>query len=84
MKFWVKAYNNEKLILNILEIDTQPITAVWLEALLRQLCDEHDLPTPIVTEINAKNLISFNHTQFKQCDFLESINFDYLEVSRYK
>jgi hypothetical protein len=84
MKLWIKAYKNEKLILNVLKTDNQPLTEDGLDTLLRETCDKHDLPMPIITETNIKNLIAFNHTKFKQCDFLEKIHFDYMEISRYK
>ena len=84
MKLWIKAFKNEKIILNVLKTDDLTLSAERLDTLLREICDKHDLPIPIITQTNAKNLLAFNHTKFKQCDFLEKINFDYMEISRYK
>ena len=70
----------EKIILNELIVDSAPLSVANLSAALRDVCDKKDLPCPIITETNLNNLINFNHTKFKQSDFLEKISFDYLEI----
>ncbi len=80
MKLWVRAFKHEKIILNELIVDSAPLSVANLSAALRDVCDKKDLPCPIITETNLNNLINFNHTKFKQSDFLEKINFDYLEI----
>lgn len=61
-------------------VDGTPLSVESLNAALRDVCDKKDLPSPLITETNLLNLIKFNHTKFKQADFLEKINFDYLEI----
>ena len=81
MKLWIRAKNNEKLVLNQLVQNDKPITVENLTIVLMDLCDKFDMPTPVVTQNNVDNLAEFNYTRFKQRDFLEKISFDYLEIS---
>jgi len=80
MKLWIKVYKKEKLFINEVISNNQPLDCPRLTWALTELCDKFDLPTPIVTETNVYNLKEFNHTKFIQRDFLEKINFDYMEI----
>lgn len=81
MKLWIKAFKKDKLIINELLTNSLQLNCANLTSALMELCDKHDLPTPIVTENNLCNLNAFNHTKFTQRDFLEKIAFDYMEIS---
>lgn len=80
MKLWIRCFKKDKLILNELLTNSHPLTCYNLGTALTELCDKFDLPSPIVTETNVNNLNTFNHTKFKQSDFLEKIDFDFLEI----
>ena len=80
MKLWIKAYKNDKLFINELIVNSQPLDCAHLGSALTEFCDKFDLPTPIITETNVYNLNNFNHTKFTQRDFLEKIAFDYMEI----
>jgi len=81
MTLWMKAFFKDKIVLNELISNNTPLNAITLGNALSELMDKHDLPNPIVTQINVDNLNNFNHLKFTQRDFLEKIPFDYMEVS---
>ena len=82
MKIWIKTFKNEKIRLNHLVNDAAPLTVDNLCAVLTEVCDKYDLPTPVITANNVENLQNFNHTKLKQADFLEKINFDFMEITK--
>ena len=45
---------------------------------LADICDELDIPTPVLLKAHIFNYAKFNHTVFRGRDFTESIDFDKL------
>jgi len=45
---------------------------------LNDICEQMDISSPIALSSHVRNFSSFNITKFKQDDFVEKIDFDYL------
>lgn len=45
---------------------------------LAQICDELDVPTPVLLKTHIFNYAKFNHVIFRPSDFMEEIPFDKL------
>ncbi len=48
---------------------------------LTEICKEWDIPVPIWLKTNRKELEKTSKTRFRQDHFIETIDFDYLEVT---
>lgn len=44
---------------------------------LQNVCEKMDIPTPVLTDTNYKNIEEFNFLKFLPSDFVESVDFDY-------
>ena len=79
MKIWVKTVLGEKITRSILH--EQPvIDEKNFDETLYQVCQNLDLPLPLVTKTNLRHFFAFNHVKFKPRDFVESVDFDYMEL----
>ena len=47
---------------------------------LSEICHKLDIPTPIVIEYHRKSYEEFNFVKFKEDDFVDKVNFDYLLI----
>ena len=82
MKLWVKLIKNEKIIANetveVQNLNTfSGITKAFMDA-----AEQLRIPTPIKTRTSAQFFFDFNSVRFKQDDFVEQIDFDYLFIER--
>ena len=77
MKLWIKIIRNEKIIKDTVT-EGNAENAKELHALLADVCDRLNCPVPLV----ASNLQKFNHVKFKARDFVEKVDFDFLEAIR--
>ena len=81
MKLWIKIIRNEKIIKDTVT-EGNAENAKELHALLADVCDRLNCPVPLVTTTDASNLQKFNHVKFKARDFVEKVDFDFLEAVR--
>ena len=47
---------------------------------LRQMCNDLDIPTPLFSRTNYFNFVTFNSIRLKKSDFVESVDFDVMEL----
>lgn len=47
---------------------------------IREICEFFDSPTPVILAQHIRDFIVFNHTTFKENDFVEKIHFDKLII----
>jgi len=80
MKLWVKTIKGEHITNSILYEVKGLFDAKKLLEYLTDICYSLDIPRPIVIEKHYRDFIKFNHTVFKESDFVESIDFDKLWV----
>lgn len=80
MKVWATTVREEKITRDIV-FDYEHISNENdFVALLQQICEKLDIPTPVVTYVNFNHYVLFNTTKFKSRDFVESIDFDYFNL----
>ncbi len=82
MKVWGKLIKNEKTILQgVIEAENLNTFSGITKAFM-DLAEELKIPTPVITRTSAQFFFDFNSVRFKQDDFVEQIDFDYLFVER--
>jgi len=78
---WGKTFHNNRLVkdyvANINDDDTR--THKVFKA-LAEICQEFNIEQPMWLEKNIREFQKFSHVRFSQDNFIEEINFDYLEI----
>ena len=80
MKVWVKTVVDEKITRDLLYEYGSISNEEEFVAVLQEVCGQMDIPTPIATRVNFNHFVMFNNTRFKPRDFVESIDFDLLDL----
>lgn len=60
--------------------DSQSTRAKKVFQALENICREFDLPSPIWLDANIKDFQKFSKVRFSQDNFIEIIDFDYLQL----
>lgn len=47
---------------------------------VREICNQMDLPTPVILKTHLFNFAKFNYVRFVKSDFVENVDFDYLLI----
>ena len=80
-RVWGKLFKNNRLIKDITienpSTDMNRTSKVY--AALNEICSEFDLQVPIWLDSNKKEFIRHDKTRFHQDNFIETIDFDFLE-----
>ena len=80
MKIWAKTVKDEKISRDIL-FEYEHITNLdEFVSTMQAICETMDIPTPIATHVNLRHFVMFNNTRFKPRDFVESVDFDMLDI----
>ena len=80
MKIWARLMNGDKIAKDTLYKSSLPLTMESYELWLRDICHILDAPNPVVIEQHYKNFKNFHNTKFRQCDFIETLDYDMLIV----
>jgi len=80
MKIWAKTVKDEKISRDILYEYDHITNLDEFIAAMQQICEQMDIPTPVTTHINLRHFVMFNNTRFKPRDFVESVDFDMLDI----
>ncbi|MBQ8872755.1 MAG: hypothetical protein IJ032_02285 [Clostridia bacterium] len=80
MKVWATTVREERITRDIVFEYEHISNEDDFVALLQQICEKLDIPTPVVTYVNFNHYVLFNTTKFKSRDFVESIDFDYFNL----
>lgn len=80
MKLWATTVTDEKIIGSLVYEYDHITNEDDFSAVLREVCEKMDIPTPVATRVNFTHFVMFNTTSFKPRDFVESVNFDLLRV----
>ncbi len=80
MKVWAKTVSEEKITRDLLFEYEHANNLDEFVALLRSICEQMDIPTPVATRVNFNHFVMFNNTRFKERDFIEHIDFDLFEL----
>ena len=80
-RIWGKLFKNNKMLKDIVIEDSSDLTRTKkIFASLDKICNEFDLATPIWLESNINDFKRVAKTRFRSDSFVESIEFDYLEI----
>ena len=80
-RIWGKLFKNNKMLKDIVIEDSSDLTRTKkIFASLDKICNEFDLATPIWLDSNINDFKRVSKTRFQADSFVESINFDYLEI----
>ena len=80
MKVWAKTVVDEKITRDLLYEYGSVSNEEEFVAVMQNVCEQMDIPTPVVTRVNFNHFMMFNNTRFKPRDFVESVDFDMLDL----
>lgn len=80
MKIWAKTTVEEKITRDLLYEYESAVNLDEFVAVLQEICGQMDVPTPVATYVNFNHFVMFNNTRFKPRDFVESVDFDVLDI----
>lgn len=80
MKVWATTVREEKITKDLVFEYDHISNEDDFVAVLQQICEKMDIPTPVVTYVNFNHYVLFNTTKFRRRDFVESIDFDYFNL----
>ncbi len=79
MKLWCKTIKDEKITRNTLyqciDVDSDNI-----DSIMQEICQTLDICTPIIGTTHVYQLLAFNSTKFRPCDFIDYIDYDHMEL----
>ncbi|KAB0576189.1 hypothetical protein EI53_01968 [Fusobacterium naviforme] len=81
-RLWGKCIKNNRLVrdLIITESDFRKSRTQMVLDALTELCHSFDLAEPIWLDANIDEFRRLSHTRFRQDNFIETLDFDYLEI----
>ena len=81
MRIWFKKWQNSHMLADMVinNGDDDTRTHKIFNA-LTDICDQWDLSKPIWLDANIKEFKSLAKTRFSQDNFIDQIDFDYLEI----
>ena len=80
MKVWAKTVVDEKITRDLLYECEATSNEDDFVSVLQQICDKMDIPPPVAPRVNFHHFVMFNNTRFKPRDFVESVDFDMLDI----
>ena len=80
-RLWGKEFKDNKMLIDTVIEDTSDDTRTHkIFHALDEICYEFDLSKPIWLDANVKEFQRLAKTRFTQDNFVDSIDFDYLEI----
>ena len=78
MRIWAKLMTDGKIRKQyVYERQERLVYSSFFDYLI-EICQELDVPTPVLTKTHIFNFAKFNHVKFPKRDFVESFPYDYL------
>ena len=77
-RIWAKTTKGDKITKSEIFAFDGKYAQKQFSSCLSVICDQMDLPTPVVLKCHIRNFSAFNITKFKPDDFVESVDFDSL------
>ena len=78
MRIWVKLMTGGKIQKQFVYEKAEQLTYSHFFDYLVEICQEMDIPTPVLTKTHIFNFAKFNHVKFTGKDFVESLGYDQL------
>ena len=81
MRFWVKVFDDTRMIQSeTIEDDSEDTRTHKVFRALEEACNRLDLGKPIWFDANVEEFKRLAKTRFYQGNFVEEVEFDYLEL----
>ncbi len=82
MRIWAKTLTRQKIQSEVVRefALARPSDIEGWMPIFHELCQALDLSRPVVLNKHINELERFNHTQFRQNDFMEPVSFDRFDV----
>ena len=80
MRIWAKLMTEGKIKKQYVYENSERLTYSHFFEYLTSICQEMDIPTPVLTKTHIFNFAKFNHVKFMQRDFVESLGYDHLVI----
>lgn len=81
-RLWGKIWKNNHLLKDMV-VENSDISinrTKKIFAAIEKICYEFNLSTPVWLDVNIKDFKRYDKTRFYQDNFIDSIDFDYLEI----
>ena len=78
VRIWAKVLKKDKIIKQYVFEKLSEIDYSEFYSYVREICENLEIPTPIIIKTHLFNYAKYNVVRFKKDDFVESINFDKL------
>ena len=84
MKIWARLLIDGKNVKDTLYADNYPLTFESYENMLRKIAEQLDISSPVSMKIHFRHFKEFNIHRFKPDDFVESFEYDSMEIECYE
>ena len=78
IRIWAKVIKKDKIVKQFMLEKTEEMDYSMFYDYVREICENLDIPTPVIIKTHLFNYAKYNVLRLKQDDFVESINFDKL------
>ncbi len=78
IRIWAKVMKNNKIIKQFTFEKFENLDYSLFYDYLREICENLDVPTPVLIKTHLFNYAKYNVLRFTSSDFVESIDFDKL------
>lgn len=75
-KIWAKTIKNDRVKKSHIYKGEDRFESEQFPVYLREICEQMDLPTPVLLASHIRNFDSFNMTRFLPSDYVERVDFD--------
>ena len=79
-KIWAKTIKKEKITKSHVYKGEGKFDCALFGKYLPEICEQMDIPTPVLLKSHVKNFDAFSTTRFLPSDFVESVSFDMLTL----
>lgn len=78
IRIWAKVMKKDKILKQYMfeKVDTMDYSQFF--SYLREICENLDIPTPVLIKTHLFNYAKYNTVRFTKDDFVEQISFDKL------
>ena len=75
-KIWAKTIKDHKITASYLYHSADKFDSEEFLAYVAEICNDMDIPTPVILKSHVKNYLYYNVARFRPSDFVESVPFD--------
>lgn len=80
LRLWAKIICNDKIVKQYIWEKDERLNFSHFYGYVSDICDELDIPTPVILKTHISQFKSFHHVKFIPRDFVDSVAFDKLWI----